>query len=145
MSSIPDKWKITCPLDHSSYEKFIECNCNYGNALEVWWFKEKEIESLKSQLKQKDEEIKEKEDEIFRQRQNVRQVEIHAGVIRQKLREELIGVTEQLKQKDEEIEKLKGLILYTDEVMASEQCGGEIQLKQWNEYINWLEKHKEIK
>lgn len=35
----------------------------------------------------------------------------------------------------EQILKLKALILYTDEVLSSEQCGSDIQLKQWNEFI----------
>lgn len=34
----------------------------------------------------------------------------------------------------EKIDKLKSLILFTDPILSSEECGGEIQLKQWSEY-----------
>lgn len=43
---IPEKYKNTCPLDHSTYEKYIECNCNFGIANEVWYFKEQELAKL---------------------------------------------------------------------------------------------------
>lgn len=49
---IPDKYKNTCPLDHSTYEKYIECNCNFGSANEVWYFKEQELAKLKELLKE---------------------------------------------------------------------------------------------
>ena len=55
---IPEKYKNTCPLDHSTYEKYIECNCNFGSANEVWYFKEQEIVRLKQQLKEAVEVIK---------------------------------------------------------------------------------------
>lgn len=38
--------KNTCPLDHSTYEKFVECDCNYGSAREVWDFLQQEIEKF---------------------------------------------------------------------------------------------------
>lgn len=34
----------------------------------------------------------------------------------------------------ERVLKLEGLILYTDDALSTEQCGSDIQLKQWNEY-----------
>jgi len=49
---IPEKYKNTCPLDHSTYEKYIECNCNFGSANEVWYFKEQELAKLKRELKE---------------------------------------------------------------------------------------------
>ena len=47
---IPEKYKNTCPLDHSTYEKYIECNCNFGSANEVWYFKEQELQKTREQL-----------------------------------------------------------------------------------------------
>lgn len=32
-------------------------------------------------------------------------------------------------------EKLKSLILYTDPILQKEECGGDIQLRQWSEFI----------
>ena len=52
MSDIPEKWRINCPLDHSTFEKFVECDCNHGNARDVWWFKEQQLEKLQEQLKE---------------------------------------------------------------------------------------------
>ena len=46
---IPEKYKNTCPLDHSTYEKYIECNCNFGSVNEVWYFKEQELAKLKEE------------------------------------------------------------------------------------------------
>lgn len=47
---IPEKYKNTCPLDHSTYEKYIECDCNFGSANEVWYFKEQELQKTREQL-----------------------------------------------------------------------------------------------
>lgn len=51
MSDVPEKWRISCPLDHSSFEKFVNCDCNYGNARDVWWFKEQQLEKLQEKNK----------------------------------------------------------------------------------------------
>lgn len=50
---IPEKYKNTCPLDHSTYEKYIECNCNFGSANEVWYFKEQELQKTRERLEKK--------------------------------------------------------------------------------------------
>lgn len=47
---IPSKHENTCPLDHTTYEKFIGCDCNFGSAIEVWYFKEQKLKELKAQL-----------------------------------------------------------------------------------------------
>ena len=52
MSNVPEKWRISCPLDHSSFEKFVNCDCNHGNARDVWWFKEQKLEKLQEQNKE---------------------------------------------------------------------------------------------
>lgn len=36
-------------------------------------------------------------------------------------------------------EKLKQLILFTDPVLSSEECGGRTQLIQWDEYLKFME------
>lgn len=43
MSDVPEKWIIRCPLDHSTYEKFIQCDCNFGSAFEIWSLKEQQL------------------------------------------------------------------------------------------------------
>jgi hypothetical protein len=58
-NSIPEKWRISCPLDHSTFEKFTNCDCNYGGARDVWWFKEQQIHSLKAELEKARELIRE--------------------------------------------------------------------------------------
>lgn len=58
-NNIPEKWRISCPLDHSTLEKFTNCDCNYGGARDVWWFKEQQIHSLKAELEKASELIKE--------------------------------------------------------------------------------------
>lgn len=41
-----------CPLDHSTYEKFTQCDCNYATAQEVWDFKDIKINKLKALLQE---------------------------------------------------------------------------------------------
>ena len=36
---------------------------------------------------------------------------------------------------ERKVEKLKALILCIDPILSSEQCGSDIQLKQWNEFV----------
>lgn len=50
MSDVPEKYVSVCPLDHSTFEKYMECNCTYGSAREVWWFKEQKIKSLEQEV-----------------------------------------------------------------------------------------------
>jgi hypothetical protein len=45
-----------------------------------------------------------------------------------------VEVCGELQGLKEENEKLRALILYTDPILSSEECGGEIQLKQWSEF-----------
>ena len=51
MSDIPEKYKNNCPLDHSTVEKFCECDCNYGTAIEVWYFQQQKISQLEAENK----------------------------------------------------------------------------------------------
>lgn len=44
------KYTEGCPLDHSTFERFISCDCNFATAQEVWDLKEIEITRLKSRL-----------------------------------------------------------------------------------------------
>jgi hypothetical protein len=44
-----------CPLDHSSYEKYTSCDCNFGTAHDCWDFKQKEIDELNQKIKDGDE------------------------------------------------------------------------------------------
>lgn len=45
-----DKYKNMCPLDHSTYNLFVECDCNFGSAFDVWCFKEQQLAQLQSKL-----------------------------------------------------------------------------------------------
>ena len=55
------------------------------------------------------------------------------ALINKKLKEENARLREM-------VLKLEGLILYTDEALSSEQCGSDIQIKQWNEYENMIKR-----
>lgn len=48
--SIINKYKNTCPLDHSTFEKYQECNCNFATPFEVWKFKEQQLEEKQKLL-----------------------------------------------------------------------------------------------
>lgn len=50
MNNIPEKYVNNCPLDHSSFYEFISCDCNYGGKIEIWNFKQQEINKLKSEI-----------------------------------------------------------------------------------------------
>lgn len=46
------------------------------------------------------------------------------------------------KARRKEIDKLKALILFTDESMENDQCGTDTQIRQWNEFIKCFPDHK---
>jgi len=47
----------------------------------------------------------------------------------------LEDIVTQVRTLQTKVDKLKRLILYTDPVLGDQQCGSDIQIKQWAEYI----------
>lgn len=47
-----------CPLDHSTLEKFIGCDCNYGESHEIWNFQQSKIDKLEAENEKLKEAVK---------------------------------------------------------------------------------------